>query len=78
MVILEHASSCARPPCFMSLHASRLGHGMCGCEHGSVEADCCSLCDPLVRALVVCAQVDYLTLCGRPESTFRDLLNMYG
>ena len=78
MVILERASSCARPPCFMSLHASRLGHGMHGCEHGSVEADCCSLCDPLVRDLVVCTQVDHYTLCGRPESNICNLLNVYG
>ena len=51
---------------------------MRGCEHGSVEADCCSLCDPLVRDLVVCTQVDHFTLCGRPESNICDLLNVYG
>ena len=78
MVILRRASSSARPPCLMVLHASRLAHGMHGCEHGSVDADCCSLCDPLVRDLDVCAQVDYLKLCGRAELTFCDLLNVYG
>ena len=62
----------------MTLHASRLAHGMHGCEHGSVEADCCSLCDLLVRALVVCAQIDYFTLCGTLESTFCDVMNVYG
>ena len=62
----------------MVLHTSRLAHGMYGCEHGSVDADCCSQCNLLVCALVVCGQVDYITLCGQPESTFRDMLNVYG
>ena len=54
----------------MVLHASRLAHGMCGCEHGSVDADCCSLCDPLVLAHVVCDQDNYLLRCGRPDQRF--------
>ena len=78
MAMLPRASSSARLPCFIFLHASRLVHGKHGCEHGSVKADCRSLCDPLVRALVVCDQADYLKLCGRPERTFCDVPNVYG
>ncbi len=78
MAILERTSSCVRPPCLMSLHASRLTHGMHGCECGSVDADCGSMCKPFMRALVVCAQIDYFTLCGTLESTFCDVMNVYG
>ena len=62
----------------MVLHASRLAHGMRGCEEGSVDADCCSPCDPLVLALVVCDQANQFLLYDGPEQRFCDLLNVYG
>ena len=62
----------------MTLHASKQAHGMHGCEHGSVEADCCSVCDPLVLALVVCDQDNYILLCCRLEQLFGNLLTVHG
>ena len=52
----SYCTVCARPAWLMNLHGSRLACGMHGCEHGFVEVDCCSPCDPLMRALVVCNQ----------------------
>jgi len=59
MAILERTSSCVRPPCLMSLHASRLTHGMHGCECGSVDADCGSMCGTF-HACPCCVRSDRL------------------
>ena len=71
MAFLQCASSCVRLPSPKVLHAGRPAHGIQCCEHASVQDACRSPYHPLVRALAVCGQTDYLGLSCGPESTFR-------
>ena len=72
----------SRPPCRMQLRASRLAHIIHGHEHGSVEADCCSCCDPLVLALAACDQSKHRALRYRLGTMFlrhaQQIPNVYG
>ena len=53
-----------------SVRASRLTQRMHGREDGSVEADCCSPCGPLVPAFAVCNQPGHHELWHRLGAIF--------